>query len=126
MHAQPDMDMDISSNTRRLEVRLQRPNAIFESWLEKWLEEAERKNSRSKYKLRDALEALKLYPLPLASGRECAILRSFGSTLCNLIDEEMRQQQSKADTINLNSSLYEKEVQQVVELVVSMAHINVL
>ncbi|XP_061393279.1 crossover junction endonuclease MUS81 [Musca vetustissima] len=102
---------------QRLEVKLQRPNAIFESWLEKWLEEAEKKDSRSKYKLREALEALKMYPLPLASGRECAILRGFGSTLCNLIDEEMRQQREKAQTINLNSSLYEQDIKEVVESV---------
>lgn len=102
---------------QRLEIKLERPNAIFESWLEKWLEEAERKDGRSKYKLREALEALKMYPLPLASGRECAILRGFGSTLCNLIDEEMRQQREKAQTINLNSSLYEQDIKEVVETV---------
>ncbi|XP_073839305.1 mus81 structure-specific endonuclease subunit [Musca autumnalis] len=105
------------SSLQRLEIKLQRPNAIFESWLEKWLLEAERKDSRSKYKLREALEALKMYPLPLASGRECAILRGFGSTLCNLIDEEMRQQREKAQTINLNSSLYEQDIKEVVETV---------
>ncbi|XP_075159963.1 mus81 structure-specific endonuclease subunit [Haematobia irritans] len=103
--------------TRRLEVRLQKPNAIFESWIEKWLEEAERKGNRSKYKLRDALEALKMYPLPLSSGRECAILRGFGSTLCNLIDEEMRLQKTKAEEIDMNSSTYEQDIQQVVEVV---------
>ncbi|XP_013115164.1 crossover junction endonuclease MUS81 [Stomoxys calcitrans] len=105
------------TTTRRLEVKMQRPNAIFESWLEKWLEDAERKGNRSKYKLREALDALRMYPLPLSSGRECAILRGFGSTLCNLIDEEMRLQASKATTINLNSSMYEQDVQQVVETV---------
>ena len=104
------------STSQRLEVRVQRPNAIFESWLERWLEDAESKGSKSQYKLKEALVALKMYPLPLASGRECAILRGFGTTLCNLIDEEMKKQQSQAQTISLNSSLYEKDIQQVVEV----------
>ncbi|XP_065370990.1 crossover junction endonuclease MUS81-like [Calliphora vicina] len=98
---------------RRLEIRLQHPNAIFESWLLRWLTEAEAKGSKSQYKLREALEALKMYPLPLASGKECAILRDFGSTLCNLIDEEM--QKGKAETIALNSSLYDQDLQKLVE-----------
>lgn len=104
------------SSPQRLEVRLQHPNAIFESWIKRWLQEAVSKGSKSQYKLKEALEALKMYPLPLASGRECAILRGFGSTLCNLIDEEMKKQQSQAQTISLNSSLYKKDIQQVVEV----------
>lgn len=102
---------------QRLEVKLQNPNAIFESWIERWLQEAETKGNKSQYKLREALQAIRMYPLPLSSGKECAILRGFGSTLCNLIDEEMQKQKSKAEAIVLNSSLYEQDVQQVVESV---------
>uniref|UniRef100_A0A1B0BFR5 Crossover junction endonuclease MUS81 n=1 Tax=Glossina palpalis gambiensis TaxID=67801 RepID=A0A1B0BFR5_9MUSC len=107
----------IMSRVQRLEIRLKRPNAIFETWLENWLREAERRNSKSRYKLREALNALKMYPLPLASGRECGILRGFGPALCKLIDNEMRREQHKAQAIVANNSMYQNEIQNVVESV---------
>ncbi|KAI8123129.1 hypothetical protein FF38_10725 [Lucilia cuprina] len=102
---------------QRLELRLQNPNAIFEGWLKRWIHEAETKRCKSQYKLREALDALKMYPLPLSSGRECAILRGFGSTLCNLIDQEMQKQMTAAEAIGLNSTLYEEDLKIVVETV---------
>lgn len=74
----------------RLEVLLREPNPLFTRWLERWLREAERREQKSQFSLRQALESLKSYPLPLASGRDCSILRGFGGTLCQLIDEELR------------------------------------
>lgn len=103
-----------ANSNQRLEVRLQNPNAIFESWLQRWLSEAEAKGNKTQHKLREALNALKRYPLPLASGRDCAILRGFGTKLCNLIDKEMKYQKSKSHIINLNNSLYDKDVYQIV------------
>lgn len=81
---------------KRLEVRLKRPNALFERWLEHWLDDAIKRGSHSQIKIRAALESLRSYPLPLASGRECAVLRGFGPTLCNRIDEELKQYRENA------------------------------
>ncbi|XP_017030531.1 crossover junction endonuclease MUS81 [Drosophila kikkawai] len=103
----------------RLAVRLKEPNPLFTRWLERWLREAERRQQKSQFKLRQALEALKCYPLPLYSGRDCAILRGFGGTLCQMIDEELRQHR----VVNLlpptatTSEQYEQQVQQVVRKV---------
>lgn len=109
----------------RLEIRLQDPNPIFAGWLERWLKAAEQRDCRSQHKLRQALEALRSYPLPLYSGRECAILRGFGSTLCQRLDEELRQfraleQQAKVQLppgTPKSSAQYEEQVQQVVKVV---------
>lgn len=106
----------------RLEVRLREPNPLFTRWLERWLREAERRQQKSQFKLRLALEALKSYPLPLYSGRDCAVLRGFGGTLCQLIDEELRQHRGlslvTATTTAATSSVqYEQQVQKVVKRV---------
>ncbi|XP_004520819.1 crossover junction endonuclease MUS81 [Ceratitis capitata] len=105
---------------QRLEIKLKQPNPLFEKWLEKWLEDAERRNTKSQYKLREALQALRSYPLPLSSGRECAILRGFGTTLCNLIDEELRLYNVKhKNDVPLQSTMqtFESDVKQLVESV---------
>ncbi|KAM8721413.1 hypothetical protein ACLKA7_007308 [Drosophila subpalustris] len=111
----------------RLEIRLHEPNPLFTRWLERWLHEAEQHDRKSQHKLRQALQALRNYPLPLYSGRECAVLRGFGPTLCQLIDDELRQfraleKQSALPALVAtptphNSSQYEEQVQQVVKVV---------
>ncbi|EDW58106.1 crossover junction endonuclease MUS81 [Drosophila virilis] len=105
----------------RLEIKLLEPNPLFTRWLERWLHEAERRNRKSQHKLRQALEALRNYPLPLYSGRECAVLRGFGSTLCQLIDDELRQYQVLASkgTLPMAATVtqYQEQVQQVVKVV---------
>ncbi|XP_034671188.1 crossover junction endonuclease MUS81 [Drosophila subobscura] len=104
----------------RLEVRLREPNPLFTRWLERWLREAERRQQRSQHKLRQALEALKSYPLPLYSGRDCAVLRGFGGTLCQLIDEELRQHRgatAETQPAAAATAQYEQQVQQVVKAV---------
>lgn len=104
----------------RLEIKIKNPNPIFEKWLLRWLQEAERKNTKSQYALREALQALRNYPLPLASGRECAILRGFGATLCNCIDEELRQLELIQTTAGVKAATpitYEDAIQEVVRSV---------
>ncbi|XP_064538680.1 crossover junction endonuclease MUS81 [Drosophila montana] len=105
----------------RLEIKLLEPNPLFTRWLERWLHEAERRNRKSQHKVRQALEALRNYPLPLYSGRECAVLRGFGSTLCQLIDDELRQHQMLAGKGTLpmaaTATQYQDQVQQVVKVV---------
>ncbi|KAI8034538.1 crossover junction endonuclease MUS81 [Drosophila gunungcola] len=105
----------------RLEVRLREPNPLFTRWLERWLREAERRQQKSQFKLRQALEALKSYPLPLSSGRDCSILRGFGGTLCQLIDEELRQHRGlqlvAREEAPVVQEHYEQQVQQVIRQV---------
>lgn len=106
----------------RLEVRLREPNPLFTRWLERWLREAERRQQKSQFKLRLALEALKSYPLPLYSGRDCAVLRGFGGTLCQLIDEELRLHRGLSlltapTPAAISSEQYEQQVQKVVRRV---------
>ncbi|XP_016949405.1 crossover junction endonuclease MUS81 [Drosophila biarmipes] len=103
----------------RLEVRLREPNPLFTRWLERWLREAERRQQKSQFKLRQALESLRSYPLPLSSGRDCSILRGFGGTLCQLIDEELRQHRGLrlAPQEDVARAQYEQQVQEVVRQV---------
>ncbi|EDW82765.1 uncharacterized protein Dwil_GK24972 [Drosophila willistoni] len=99
----------------RLEVRLKEPNPLFTKWLQRWLEQAEKHNQKSQYKLRQALEALKTYPLPLYSGRECAILRGFGKNLCQMIDNEIAKQQENQVSQGGQAQDYQEEVEKVVK-----------
>ncbi|KAH8416782.1 hypothetical protein KR222_004080 [Zaprionus bogoriensis] len=109
----------------RLEIRLQEPNPLFTRWLQRWLQAAEARDCKSQHTLRQALEALRSYPLPLFSGRECAVLRGFGSTLCQRLDEELRQLRALEEQARLqpapgtptSSRQYEQQVQQVVQAV---------
>ena len=102
-----------SENPLRLEIKIQQPNPVFEKWLEKWLEQAVQRNVKSQYKLKEALESLRSYPLPLASGRECAILRGFGSALCQMIDEEIKVQATKGDESVSKEISFQQDVQEV-------------
>ncbi|EDW00209.1 crossover junction endonuclease MUS81 [Drosophila grimshawi] len=102
----------------RLDIRLEEPNPLFKRWLQRWLDEAEQRNRKSQHRLRQALQALHNYPLPLYSGRECAVLRGFGATLCQLIDDELRQHTHLAgQTTAVDSVQYQEQVQQVVKVV---------
>lgn len=83
-----------------------RPNRLFESWLEEWKNEAMLRNSELCSHFAKALDSLRRYPLPLESGRECIILKHFGVKLCSMLDrklEEHRRQES-TKTIDARSS----------------------
>ena len=41
--------------------------------------------------LYQALKTLKLFPLPLESGKDCKLLRSFGDKICKMLDEKLAQ-----------------------------------
>ncbi|ALC48154.1 mus81 [Drosophila busckii] len=103
-------------NATRLEIKLKEPNPLFTLWLERWLREAEQRNQKSQHQLRKALAALRSYPLPLYSGRDCAMLRGFGATLCQLIDAELHAHQLTVNNAN-EQRAYEKQVQQVAKTV---------
>ncbi|XP_012232037.2 crossover junction endonuclease MUS81 isoform X2 [Linepithema humile] len=82
---------------KRIKIVPDRPNRLFEIWLEEWKNEAVLRNSELHYHFAKALNSLKRYPLPLESGRECIILQHFGTKLCSMLDkklEEYRRQES--------------------------------
>ncbi|KAG5320658.1 MUS81 endonuclease, partial [Pseudoatta argentina] len=82
---------------KRVKIVPDRPNHLFESWLEEWRNEAVLRNSELHNHFAKALDSLKRYPLPLESGKECIILQHFGTKLCSMLDkklEEYRRQKS--------------------------------
>lgn len=82
---------------KRVRIVPDRPNRLFESWLEEWRNEAVLRNSELHSHFANALDSLRRYPLPLESGRECIILQHFGAKLCSMLDrklEEHRRQES--------------------------------
>jgi len=82
---------------KRIKIILDRPNYLFETWLEEWRNKAELRNSELHNHFTKALDSLKRYPLPLESGKECIILQHFGTKLCSMLDkklEEHRKQKS--------------------------------
>lgn len=82
---------------KRIKIVSDRPNYLFESWLEEWKNEAVLRNSTLQNHFSKALDSLKRYPLPLESGKECIILQHFGAKLCSMLDkklEEHRRQES--------------------------------
>ncbi|XP_055918169.1 crossover junction endonuclease MUS81 [Eupeodes corollae] len=104
---------------RRIEITLKNPNPTFEKWLERWLQEAITKRHKSEQKIREALESLRQFPLPLATGRDCAILRGFGPKLCDLIDQELQQlRKTNPDSIlHTTASTYSNDIKTVVKSV---------
>lgn len=82
--------MSIESNRMRIYFCAKNPNQLFTEWLEYWLKEAEKKDSIKKFALAKALESIKKFPLVLHSGRDCAILDGFGSSICAMIDKQLQ------------------------------------
>uniref|UniRef100_A0A182QZJ7 Crossover junction endonuclease MUS81 n=1 Tax=Anopheles farauti TaxID=69004 RepID=A0A182QZJ7_9DIPT len=80
----------VNSYRRRIYVRLKRPNPLFEMWLEEMIAKAEEKNTMGKIALQKALVSLRRYPLPLATGRDCMVLKDFGKTICENLDRRLK------------------------------------
>jgi crossover junction endonuclease MUS81 len=83
---------------KRVRVAFDKPNRLFENWLEEWRNEAILRNSELEHHFTKALQSLRKYPLPLASGKECIILQHFGTKLCSMLDrklQEHRKEQSQ-------------------------------
>lgn len=74
---------------QRIKLHLEKPNPLFENWLEEWLKYAVQKNSLKNHSIQKALESLKKYPLVLHSGRDCCILEGFGHTICRMLDKQL-------------------------------------
>nr|CAG4643961.1 EOG090X06E6 [Lepidurus arcticus] len=81
-----------SNNKRRKRVSLKPkscPNPLFEKWLEELRTEASQNDSNMRFVYGKALQSLRMYPLPLMSGKECKILKNFGDSICNLLDKKL-------------------------------------
>lgn len=106
-------------NEQCIEITLKNPNPIFEKWIERWLEEAVTKGYKSQHTFREALESLRQFPLPLATGRDCAILRGFGHKLCDLIDQELQRQRkdNPVSILNTTADTFTHDTKTIVESV---------
>lgn len=76
---------------KRVKIVLDRPNRLFEIWLEEWMKEAETRRPDLWSHFAKALNSLKRYPLPLESGRDCIILQHFGTKLCSMLDRKLKE-----------------------------------
>lgn len=85
-----DADAPNSSKRTRIAVQLHHPNPLFERWLQEMITKAEEKNTMGRIPLQKALDSLRMFPLPLASGRDCFILAHFGRTICEALDQKLR------------------------------------
>ncbi|CAG5129507.1 unnamed protein product [Candidula unifasciata] len=53
------------------------PNPLFTQWLTEWKQEAVEKGWKSAHVYAKALKTIRLFPLPLASGKDCRLLQNF-------------------------------------------------
>lgn len=77
------------TRNQRITFKRKRPNPLFQEWLEELHEEAKAKSSKLEPMLKEALESISKYPLPLKTGAECAILRGFEKKLCLFLDKRL-------------------------------------
>lgn len=87
---------------KRIKLRSEKPNPLFEQWLREWREEAASRNSDLQHSFSKALASLRRYPLPLKSGKDCIILQHFGKKLCSMLDK--RFEEYKAENKDSTSS----------------------
>ncbi|XP_069939880.1 crossover junction endonuclease MUS81 isoform X1 [Cherax quadricarinatus] len=89
------MNVDGKVNKRKKYRRTKRvvshPNLLFEKWLQEWQEEATLKNSKMKHHFQKARKSLRLFPLPLYSGKDCKLLTNFGDKICQMLDHRLQQ-----------------------------------
>ena len=92
---------------KRIKLKPKNPNPLFEFWLEEWRKEAASRNSDLQYHFSKALAALKKYPLPLKSGKDCIILQHFGTKLCSMLDRKLKEYKAQNnDSISVNICEY--------------------
>ncbi|XP_047530955.1 crossover junction endonuclease MUS81 [Vanessa atalanta] len=76
---------------KRITFKRARPNPLFQDWLEELFEQAHKKKSKYESILKEALDSISKYPLPLQSGAECAILKGFDKRLCLFLDKRLEE-----------------------------------
>ncbi|XP_076243895.1 mus81 structure-specific endonuclease subunit [Calliopsis andreniformis] len=80
---------------KRVKLKSEKPNPLFELWLEEWRKEAVSRNSDLQHYFSKALVSLKKYPLPLKSGKDCIILQHFGTKLCSMLDKKLEKHKAR-------------------------------
>lgn len=85
----------------------ERPNRLFEGWLEEWRNEAVLRNSELRDHFTKALDSLRRYPLPLESGKECIILQHFGAKLCSMLDKKLEEHRRQESSETVDACLSE-------------------
>lgn len=80
---------------KRVKIVRDRPNRLFETWLEEWKNEATLRNPDLRNHFAKALDSLKRYPLPLESGKDCIILQHFSTKLCLMLDKKLEEYRKK-------------------------------
>lgn len=89
-------------SNKLVSIKVKRPNILFEQWLTEWMQQ-ETNDTQQKY-YENALKALQKFPLPLATGRECIILKGFGEKLCKRLDDKLKNKnKSQPPVILLNN-----------------------
>ncbi|KAL3279187.1 hypothetical protein HHI36_016700 [Cryptolaemus montrouzieri] len=83
--------MNKTDDEKRVTVKLQCPNPIFEKLLIEWRDEAKERNSKTQHAYSLALQSIRKYPLPLETGRDCKILKGFGTKLCEKLDAALKK-----------------------------------
>ncbi|XP_065221680.1 crossover junction endonuclease MUS81 [Planococcus citri] len=95
------------------------PNPLFEKWLLEWKDEAANRNSDLKYCFDKALQSLRKYPLKLKTGRECLILKNFGTHLCEKLDKKLAEHNKNAGSADSSNSADDQNLDQNVQQVQS-------
>ncbi|XP_055956878.1 crossover junction endonuclease MUS81-like [Patella vulgata] len=76
---------------KRKKKKLKCPNPLFEQWLTEWRDEAALKGWKSQFNFGKALATLKKFPLPLANGKECKMLKNFGDKTCKMLETKLAE-----------------------------------
>ncbi|KAL6268699.1 hypothetical protein P5V15_001827 [Pogonomyrmex californicus] len=97
---------------KRVKIVPDRPNRLFESWLEEWRDEATLRNSELRSHFTKALDSLKRYPLPLETGKECIILQHFGTKLCSMLDKKLEEHKRQESIKAINSHFSEAGIKE--------------
>lgn len=97
--------MSNETGGKRITLKRSRPNPIFEDWLKELHEEAKGKKSKLEPMLKEALESISKYPLPLKSGAECVILKGFDKKLCRFLDIRLEAYYSNTNELELGSEV---------------------
>ncbi|OAD58630.1 Crossover junction endonuclease MUS81 [Eufriesea mexicana] len=92
---------------KRIKLKPEKPNPLFEFWLEEWKKEAASRNSDLQHHFSKALVSLKKYPLPLKSGKDCIILQHFGTKLCSMLDKKLEKYKAQNEFLRNENNLCE-------------------
>lgn len=80
----------MNGENKRITLKRVRPNPLFQEWLEELYEEAKETKSKLESMLKQALDSISKYPLPLQSGAECFVLKGFHKKLCIFLDKRLK------------------------------------